>query len=171
MIIGNYLFELKNFEHIASRSEESNCFGAVLYVNGRALADCGNSGHGGQTDIRIYPELRELGQRIEEFLKTLPTVKPEGFDIELDHDLEYIVDELAQKAIEGKTIREMKKKTKKHLVFKTPHGYTWRGWKRQTIASMLSHSAGREEIEKIIAEELAKGNTLLNENIPDELIP
>ncbi len=80
MIAGNYLFELKKFEYVESLSEETNCFSAVLFVNGRAFADCRNSGQGEMTHIRVYPEHRELGRIIEAFLKTQPKIKPEGYD-------------------------------------------------------------------------------------------
>lgn len=34
MKVGNYSFELKAFKYLESRSEETYCFSAVLYVNG-----------------------------------------------------------------------------------------------------------------------------------------
>lgn len=172
MKIGNYEFSLKKFEHIESRSDETNCFGAILCVNGKPFADCGNGGCGGPTDVHIRPECRELGQEIEAFLKTQPKVQPEGHNFELELDLEYIVDDLVYKTLLEKERSKMMAKTKSNLVFKSPAGhYILGGWKKQTIESMLKHPQGPCLIKKKIAEELAKGYTLLNKNIPDELLP
>ena len=172
MKIGNYKFSLKKFEYLASRSEETHCFGAVLWVNGKPLADCGNSGQGGPTDVDIHLECQELGKEIEAFLAKQPKVVPPGHTFELDLDLEYIVDELVQQLLLERQMKKIKSLTKSNLVFKTAgESYHWRGWKKQTIASMLKHPQGPAEIRKVIAEELAKGCILVNENIPEELIP
>jgi hypothetical protein len=172
MKIGNYTFSLKNFEYLASRSDETNCFGAILCVNGKLFAQCGNSGQGGPTDVHIFPEYRELGKEIEEFLRTQPKAKIERYDLELDVDLEFIVDELVQQLLLARQERKIKALTKTNLVFKTPYEhYQQHGWKKQTIESMLKHPQGPDAIRKVIAEELAKGNTLVNENIPAELLP
>ena len=171
MKIENYTFSLKNFKYIESRSDETNCFGATLYVNGKRFADCGNSGQGGPTDVHISPECRELGKEIEEFLATQPKVVPPGHTFELDLDLEYIVDELVQQLLLERQMKRVKALTKANIVFKTVgESYHWRGWKKQTIASMLKHPQGPAEIRKVIAEELAKGCILVNKNIPEELI-
>jgi len=62
MKIGNYKFELRGFKYLASRSLDSNCFGAALYVNGKKLAECGNNGYGGPTEIYIGPKYKAFGK-------------------------------------------------------------------------------------------------------------
>ena len=39
--------ELKNIKHMESLSEETNCYSASLYVDGKKIGDVSNQGHGG----------------------------------------------------------------------------------------------------------------------------
>lgn len=138
MKVGNYSFELKAFKYLESRSEETYCFSAVLYVNGTKLAHCGNDGHGGSTDVRFLPECTEKGRMIETFLRTQPKVKPKGFDLELDFNLEYIVDELVQEIMEERELKKIKNETSKCLVFKdTKGGYYTISWKKSLLIKYL----------------------------------
>lgn len=172
MKVENYEFELRSFKYLESRSEETYCFSALLYVNGMKLADCGNDGHGGSTDIRFFPECTEMGRTIESFLRTQPKVKPRGFDMELDFNLEYIIDELVQKLLEERELKKIKSKTKSNLVFKdTKGGYFKISWKKHTIDTLLSSPAGCKILKNTIQTEVSKGNVLINENIPSELLP
>lgn len=171
MKVGKYLFELKSFKFHEDMSDETNCFSAVLCVNGKRVADCSNTGHGGPTDVRFFPEQGDLGREIEAFLATQPKVKPAGYNFELELDLEYIVDDLVTTILEGKNRKWAERQTQKHLVFQYPLGYSTKGWKGRTIESMLSDPAGRKLIRQTIAEETAKGRTLVNKNIPAGLLP
>lgn len=172
MKVGNYEFVLKGFQHLESRSEETICFGATLYVNGKKFADCGNGGYGASTDIRVYPECKELEQEIEAFLKTQPKVRFEDLDFEIDLTMEYIVDTLVQKRLEEKDMKRIMNKTKKSLVFKKPDGdFKIISWENHTIATMIGVTNGAESLRKVIAREVATGNVLINENIPTQLLP
>lgn len=172
MKIGNYEFTLKNFQHLESRSDETECFSATLYVNGKKFAECGNGGHGAPTDIRVFPECKGLAQEIEVFLKTQPKVKLEGCDFELDRDMELIVDTLLQKLLDEKEMRKIKAKTKKSLVFRKPDGdHIVVSWKNQTIATMIAVTGGSEALKKVIVKEVTAGNVLINDNIPTILLP
>lgn len=44
--------ELKNIKYIASMSEETHCYSADLYLDGRKVAEVSNHGHGGCDDVR-----------------------------------------------------------------------------------------------------------------------
>lgn len=64
MKIGTYTFELKGFKYLESRSQETYCFGAILYVNGKRFADCGNSGHGApRPKFPYFPNVKPWGKR------------------------------------------------------------------------------------------------------------
>ena len=39
--------ELKNISHYARGSEETPCYNATVYVNGKKTIEVGNDGHGG----------------------------------------------------------------------------------------------------------------------------
>lgn len=172
MKVGNYEFALKNVKHFESGSEETECFVAALYVNGKKLADCDNDGHGGPTNVRFSLETGKLGKEIEDFLKKQPKIKPDGYDFELQLDLEYIVDDLLEKYLNAKFIDKLRKKTATKLVFKQSETqYSHIGWGKHTIEEMLKTESGRKTIKATIARESAKGYKLINENIPEELLP
>lgn len=46
--------ELKNIKHAAFASEETHCFEAVLYVDGKPFATISNDGHGGCDHVHPY---------------------------------------------------------------------------------------------------------------------
>lgn len=174
MKVGNYEFALRGVKHFEAGSEETECFVATLYVNGKKLAYCENDGHGGSTNVRFFPETCKLEEKIEAFLKTQPKIKPEGYDFELDLDLEYIVDDLLEKYLQAKEHQKMMRKTEKALLFKEKGGghylISWKD-KKVTIDTLLKMPNGRQSIKNIIERETAKGAVLVNENIPVELLP
>lgn len=172
MKVGNYKFEIKNFKYMESLSEETYCFSAILYANGKNLADCSNNGHGGSTDIRFFPPNRQMEREIEDFLKTQPPIKYESCNFEMDMTLEYIVDELVVELLKAKDLKKLRKQTSKYLVFLNPKGtYYPIGWKKYKVDELLKTRSGQDMLKKTIAIHVAKGNILINENIPADLLP
>lgn len=170
MKVENYEFEIRNFKHLESRSEETNCFSAVLYVNGKKMADCGNSGHGGSTDVKFFPQYREMEREIKEFLKTQPKIKFGNY--EFDRTLDYIVDELVEELLKAKNFKKILKRTGKSLIFRDTQGtYYQIGWKKHTVDELLKTPSGRDRLKKTIASHVTDGTILINENIPSELLP
>lgn len=170
MKVGNYEFEIKNFKYLESRSEETYCFSAVLYVNGKKVANCGNSGQGGSTDVYFLPQYKEMERDIKDFLKSLPKIKYES--CEFDRTLEYIVDELVEELLNAKELKKLMKKTGQYLIFHNPKGtYHQIGWEKYRVDELLEIPSGRDILKKTIANNIAKGNILINENIPSELLP
>ena len=164
MQIGDYKFELKNFKYLEELSEETTCFSAMLYVNEQKLAECKN--------VDILKKQEEFGKEVEDFLKTQPKIKVPEYGIELDFNLEYVVDKLVDDCILAKELQKIEKKAKNHLVFKSPKGdYYTIGWKKQTLTSMLLVGKDREILKEVIAEELSRGNVLVNKNLPAEVLP
>ena len=60
--------ELKNIKYMASMSEETACFQASVYVDGKKEGDVSNRGTGGADDI--YP--RALEDQLDAYAATLP---------------------------------------------------------------------------------------------------
>ena len=143
MKIGNYEFKLKNFKDLESLSEETYCFSATLYINGEKSANCGNSGHGSPTDIHFFPQFIQLGNEINVFLKSQPKITFEDCNFELDLTLD-------------------QKSKGKYFSIK---------WKNHTVNELLNLQLGCDMLKNTIAREIAKGNLLINENIPPELLP
>ncbi|MFI3294192.1 MAG: hypothetical protein SNI70_11835 [Rikenellaceae bacterium] len=169
MKIGKYNLELKQFKHVESLSEETECFSAELYVNGVKFASCRNRGQGGPTDIDPYPEHRGLEGEIIEYLKTQP--KHKFGEYELDLDLELVVDLIVEESINAKVNRKLTNQCKKALLFETPNGDIYSvKWKNADIAKLRSSRSGIESMVAIIERETAKGAKLLNLNVSLEML-
>ena len=92
--------EMKSIKHFASGSEETYCYTAVVYLDGKPFAHVSNDGHGGSDRVHHHEnspfitKLTEGGvawgkkfQQIEEYFASLPKTdvgvydfRPEGFD-------------------------------------------------------------------------------------------
>jgi hypothetical protein len=68
---------LKNISHNERLSEETNCFSATIYIDGKKAGEASNHGHGGPT--MLHP--RELEQKIDAYAKTLPPGRGGGHDL------------------------------------------------------------------------------------------
>ena len=60
----------KKFKNIASMSEETECYTAVLCLDGRPIGTCSNRGTGGPDDVRIDDP--EVEKRVYAFIKSQP---------------------------------------------------------------------------------------------------
>lgn len=169
--IGRYTFSFRRFQYVERMSEETCCFAADLMVDGRELAACENNGHGGSTNVHVYPECRELGDAVEAYLAARPKVRCEEYDMELDVDLEYVADTLVEKELEAREHARIMRMTATKLVFRDGKGnYYAFGWKKQDIAGLLATPSGKSSLQAVIRRETVKGLTLVNENIPGELL-
>ena len=93
--------EMRSIKHFASGSEETYCYTAVVYLDGKPFADVSNDGHGGCDHVHphsktTYTEVKgawnKKFQQIEEYFKSLPKTdvgvyewKPEGFDQQFEY--------------------------------------------------------------------------------------
>ena len=59
---------LKNVKHYAAMSEETNCFEATLYIDGKKVCEVSNHGQGGPNEYSDWA----VARRIDEYAKTLP---------------------------------------------------------------------------------------------------
>ena len=53
--------EVKNITHYARGSEETPCYNATVYINGKKAIEVSNDGHGGCDRQHTYPEIEERG--------------------------------------------------------------------------------------------------------------
>ena len=49
--------EVKNISHYARGSEETPCYNATVYINGKKAVEVSNDGHGGSDRQHTYPEI------------------------------------------------------------------------------------------------------------------
>ena len=75
--------ELKNIKHYESMSEETNCFQATIYIDGKRAGEASNRGYGDPINITPY----ELHKAINQYASTLPPLDYEGMQIEQDAEI------------------------------------------------------------------------------------
>jgi len=75
--------EMKAIKHFASGSEETYCYTATVYLDGKPFAMVSNDGHGGcDRDYSHdkfkgdYREYRQTMTKIDEYFKSLPNTDP-----------------------------------------------------------------------------------------------
>ncbi len=116
--VGKLTIELRNVKVAAFASEETNCFTADIYVNGKKEGRAHNQGHGGPTDIDPHT----LSTRLDVYGATLPrkvsdigdNTDPSGF-FTYQPDAENIVDDLLQTYLEAKDAEKADKKLQRDL--------------------------------------------------------
>jgi len=123
--------ELKNIKHTAWASQETHCYQASLYVNGKPIAVVSNDGCGGADRVKIHGNFslsshdfvtyREILSDVEEHFKSLPPspFSYEGADGVMIHDsLPQTLEGWCCDAVnDWLSARELKKKLKSHVLF------------------------------------------------------
>ncbi len=155
--------ELKSIKTYERLSEETTCFTANLYVDGKLLAHVENSGKGGCTDYHLIKLTdKEKLRSVEDYCKTLPDVVCDTFTFK--SDLEYVIDDLLEKHLLEKDQKKMNKNMEKGLVYGNVNNYSIITWKNNTIATLLATPAGKTLLIKKVAELKSKGINVLNTN-------
>lgn len=165
--------ELKNVKFSEFASEETNCFAADLYVDGKKIGFCKNDGHGGNTwvhnlDMNTVNKFRE----VEEYCKTLPPIVYGGFSI--PSSLENVVDNLFEEWLEEKNKKKMQKKLEKSMLkgicIEDGNGFilaTFKfGGKVVPLADGFRVQPILEHIKEFCITEKKKGKKILNTNLP-----
>ncbi|MGP1715760.1 MAG: hypothetical protein ACTS9Y_01150 [Methylophilus sp.] len=85
--------QLKKIEHSERMSEETNCFVAAIYLDGKKIGDAEDDGHGGC--MKIYPQscvkqLNEIGAAMG---KEIVDWSPEPLDIDGEDIIGKLLDE------------------------------------------------------------------------------
>ena len=60
--------ELKNIKYAAFASQETSCYEATIYIDGKKAGTVENNGHGGSDNVHPW----ELANEIDEYAKALP---------------------------------------------------------------------------------------------------
>ena len=111
--------ELKNIKHTQWASEETHCYQASLYVNGKPVAIVSNDGHGGCDRDYDHPKFkgdyRATMKAVHAYFKTLPKTDPcEWMPDGMEQQLEYWC---ADQVNDFLVSRELKKKLKSGFLF------------------------------------------------------
>ncbi|WP_222165872.1 hypothetical protein [Edaphocola aurantiacus] len=165
--------ELKKIEFSERMSQETNCFTANLYIDGKYVGEASNTGIGGPTDYESYSEEgRALIKKAEEYCKGLPseTFESGGQTYTLKMSLESYIDDLMSKYLKEQQTKKLLAKMKQHIVFSRDVSVYYQTLRLpQPIDQMLSNQKGRNYIQLAlldIEKQLKDGEKILNPNIP-----
>lgn len=97
--------ELKDVKYAAFASEETACFEASIWVDGKQAGSVRNDGHGGPNWIQPM----ELHDLIDMYAKTLPPMKLEfGSTVhEMEHSADSYISELLEDYLQEKELRKL----------------------------------------------------------------
>lgn len=157
--------ELKKIQFSEALSEETNAFMADLYINGKKVGYCKNTGQGGCTDYYSdKPEHRQVIAEAEAYFNSLPKYVPKGYDFELQPTLEGAIDDQLDNWLKAKDQKKMEKKMQTGILVGRPNGmsYSYYNFKRplsEIPLSQLAASLSR------ITDKLKAGEVILNTNL------
>ena len=110
--------ELKAIKHTSWASEETHCYQASLYVDGKPVAIVSNDGHGGCDRDYDHPKFkgdyRATMKSVHDYFKSLPKEPSEWSEDGFAQQLEYWC---ADQVNEFLSVRELKRKFKSHVVY------------------------------------------------------
>lgn len=157
---------LKGIKFAEWQSEETNCFQANIYLDGKIVGVCGNDGQGGSTyayKISYYED-----EQFNEMVRICKEYKEanDGYDA---YDL---LDDLFEEWLREKDAKAEAKKYETNVVYRLPdnqHTYYMVGFKSNgkvvKIADMLKSSNGRQHLKAKCDELIAQGYIISNNNI------
>jgi hypothetical protein len=158
--------EVKNISFSERNSEETNCFAGDLYINGKKVGVCTNSGQGGPTCYHGFTkEDNVLIAEAEKYCKTLPNVRSEELNFEFAQSLENIIDEQVTNYLVAKERKKKERMFEKAICYGVPNGYSYRTvyWKGRTLAQIDKINLQRTYND--IKAKLGKGEVILNTNL------
>jgi len=163
--------ELKKISFNERMSEETNCFVADLYINGKNVGECKNDGRGGCTYYHgITKADNVLIDEAEAYCKTLPNVKSSFDDFEYPQNLENVIDELLEAHLKAKAMKKIAKLFAVAIVFGKPNGSS-HGYQKfkQPLVTFTKNPAWKDFVQKQIDEikrdECKNGVVILNDNL------
>lgn len=163
--------ELKNVKFYESMSEETNCFQADLFINGKKIAYVKNTGQGGCTDYGVHDfKLHNVLREAETYCNSLPMKRSEEFNFEYKVTLESEIDDLFEQWLKAKADKKFEKQMEKGLLYGTDKRFSYHivSW-NVPIKAMLMTDKGKEVLRKKILDIKQNGETVFNTNIPKEL--
>ena len=158
--------ELKKISFNERMSEETNCFVADLYINGKKVGYVKNDGRGGCTDYRGYTkEDNVLIAEAEAHFKTLPKVKSEEFNFEYQPTLETAIDEEFEKYLKAREEKRMLKYMETAILFGVPNGGMYSRQKFSVPLSKIPTPRLQMYVDEIKREYCKDGVVILNKNL------
>jgi hypothetical protein len=172
--------ELKRIEFSERMSEETNCFTADLYIDGKKIGEASNTGKGEANSYCPYEkEGRELIRKAEKFCETMPPEKAEfnGEPFEFKMNLERYIDVLLNRHLAAMELKKFNAKIKKATGNGIVYGIPDDSFKvlsfKKSIDEIVSFKIWKEQlienIKSTIKPRLVDGVVIFNTNIPEDI--
>lgn len=164
--------EVKNIRVNMAFSEETICFKADVYVNGKKVMYAENDGNGGMTNVHPYSiddkvKYQDavnylIGIGKDEYSKTYP----------LEDLVDDVIDDYVNERERKKFLTKRNKDAEKYLVIYKDDEYSYSkiNWGKYTIEQLLKVDNGRKAIRNSIVKYRDMGYKIYNTNIPSELL-
>jgi hypothetical protein len=163
--------ELKKISFSERMSEETNCFVADLFINGKKVGECKNDGRGGCTDYHGNTKADNvLIKEAEAYCKSLPKVK---FGTSTwEQSLESVIDDLLTAHLKAKDLQKFNKKMQKKYATAICYGkitsngceFATTYWKGRTLAQ-IPLDVLQKTYDNVKATKLQNGDIILNDNL------
>ncbi len=146
--------ELKNIKHSEFASQETNCYQATIYIDGKRVGTVENAGHGGCDNVYPY----QVAQQIDAYAKTLPKtvcsfIDPEtGKPAEMEQTHETIFGDILTSWLMSK---DLKRLMSKRIVFVKEDGNVYET--KAFTADQLKLNLNQSKLP-----EMLKAKTILN---------
>ena len=157
--------ELKNVKFSEAMSEETNAFTANLYINGKKVGYCKNTGQGGCTDYYgIEKHRSDIIVEAEAYCKTLPKVK--FHDTEWEQSLEGVIDQLLEDWLDVKETKKFERSMKTGILVGVPNEMSHKkfAWKGKTLSDIPVDQL-QMTVDSIKKKHCTGGAVILNTNL------
>lgn len=161
--------ELKSIKVHKDMSEETTCFSADIFVDGRKAGYCKNNGRGGCTDYHSYPGFHSVLLKAQEQFCSMPDIVYPKDECMGEFTLKCTFENWIDLQIANEEGKRFKQKLNKHMLkgicFGNEASYSFISWTNYTIDQLLNSPVGKATIQKKVDELKAKGETILNTNL------
>jgi len=160
--------ELKSIKVVASMSEETTCFSADVFINGKKTLYASNRGQGGCTDYHLHDfKDKEILRQVEEYCSSLPDIYVEKYDFTHKQTLESVIDDLLNEHLDKLEDKKLETKCKKGICYGTKERYQMIYWNGTSLEALLKTPAGKLRVTQILKDLRAKGENILNTNLTE----
>ena len=165
--------ELKNLKINQAFSEETTCFMADVFVNGKKVAHARNDGRGGCTFIHAYPNQYNLLAEAEKFCSELPKKVIDFGDTthEFKQTLDSVIDDLVFAKEKEKEDKRIEKLCDNNIVWGKPNGMSYKmlSFKgKPKFADVKKSIVGQKALDNLINRvkgKLEEGEEIFNKNL------
>jgi hypothetical protein len=162
----NVKVTLKKIAFYERMSEETNCFAADLYINGKKVGEAKNDGQGGCTNYYgNSKENNEVIRQAEEYYKSLPMITPTGYSFKYQPTLDHAIDEQLELYLKTKAEKKKQKLMETAILFGKPDGMSYSYIKQKTKLSQFHVNSIQNLVNQIKRKYCTDGVVILNTNL------